>query len=1174
MRPKWIAAAGLGLIAAAVAGALVVRRSNVGLPSASSPAYEETTRHFYRGLAQLQVGLLDDAKREFAGATELAPGEPAAWANLGIAHLRLGEFDAASEPITRAAALLPRDSDLALLEGQMETSRGRLDQGLAHLRRAVGLNRGGLRARYALAEEIERAGGANADAEAQLLLDQILQLRPDNLAVILERARVAAKRSDAAGLQDSIRRLDAVSARWPAPALEQYRALRQAVEMRNFTDAARGVAFLRNVLVRVATYRDSLAVVRTPSELIAQPFERFLKLPAPSAQPSAPDEALTFTREPLGPAGGTPPAVVLASALDESGPPAILTADGRELHIDSGQAAARTTTFPFPGGPAGTPPTANGILALDWDRDFKMDLALAGRGGLRLLTQAGGAFADVTAAAAGTAAGLITADCFGVWTADIEMDGDLDLIVGVAGAAPTVLRNNGDGTWRPMQPFPGVVGLRAFAWGDLDGDGAPDAALLGERGDLHLFENLQGGEFKEIPAPGGLGTVVAIALGDLSADGVLRLVTLDTTGAIRQLSQDGRSPTAGGWERQTLGTWPDAIDPGAVGRFRMFLADVDNNGALDLVVSGPGRSRIWLGDASNHLHEMTLPPALQGVEVFSVVDLDGDGQLDFVGLANGRPVRLLGRGSKSYHWEVMRPRAQPTAGDQRINSFGVGGEIEVRSGLLTQKQTLTGAPAHFGLGTRTVIDVARILWPNGIMQADFDRRADQSVVAEQRLKGSCPWVFTYDGAGMRFVTDFLWRSPLGLRINAQDTAGVTQTEDWVKIRGDQLAARDGAYDVRITAELWETHFVDHVSLMAVDHPDDEDVFVDERFAREAPGLAVHAVRHARAIDHAWDEAGRDVTALVAKQDGRYLATFARGPYQGIAQDHFVEIELPADLRGGLRHQWLIANGWIYPTDSSINVAIGQAGIAARGLSLEARDGRGRWVVVASDLGFPAGKNKTMLVDLGRVERAGVVGARRLRLRTNLEIYWDWLGVGESADGYAPVETTRLGPAQAELRYRGFSKTDYARHDVPETPHYGELANVGQRWRDLVGYYTRYGDVRDLLTRVDDRYVIMNAGDELRLSFPAPAPPKPGWTRDFVLIGDGWVKDGDYNTSFSKTVLPLPRHHHSDYSAASPGTLATTRLELENDPVYRQHASDWQTYHTRFVAPRDFLNGLR
>src|SRR5690606_39825672 len=67
------------------------------------------------------------------------------------------------------------------------------------------------------------------------------------------------------------------------------------------------------------------------------------------------------------------------------------------------------------------------------------------------------------------------------------------------------------------------------------------------------------------------------------------------------------------------------------------------------------------------------------------------------------------------------------------------------------------------------------------------------------------------------------------RSNAADTAGVTQTEDWIRIGGDQLAPRNGVYDVRITAELWETHYIDHVALMVVDHPADVEVFVDERF---------------------------------------------------------------------------------------------------------------------------------------------------------------------------------------------------------------------------------------------------------------------------------------------------------------------------------------------------------
>ena len=74
-------------------------------------------------------------------------------------------------------------------------------------------------------------------------------------------------------------------------------------------------------------------------------------------------------------------------------------------------------------------------------------------------------------------------------------------------------------------------------------------------------------------------------------------------------------------------------------------------------------------------------------------------------------------------------------------------------------------------------------------------------------------------------------------------------------------------------------------------------------------------------------------------------------------------------------QWLVANGWIYPTDSSINVAIGQGGRSSRaGSSLEAQDASGRWIVVAPDLGFPAGKNKTIL------DRPVAVGARRRRAR--------------------------------------------------------------------------------------------------------------------------------------------------------------------------------------------------
>jgi hypothetical protein len=354
--------------------------------------------------------------------------------------------------------------------------------------------------------------------------------------------------------------------------------------------------------------------------------------------------------------------------------------------------------------------------------------------------------------------------------------------------------------------------------------------------------------------------------------------------------------------------------------------------------------------------------------------------------------------------------------------------------------------------------------------------------------------------------------------------------------------------------------------MTVDHPANLEVFVDERFAKETPALKVHAMAPPQSVTQASDESGRDVTELVGRQDERYLATFERGIYQGVAADHFVEIDLGREITADAP-LWLVATGWIHPTDSSINVAIGQGRqVQPRGLSLEAQNASGAWVMVSPDLGFPAGKNKTIFIDLTTVVGAGVPRATRLRLRTNLEIYWDWIATADAAPN-ATIQTTRIAAGRADLRYRGFSKTEFSKREAPEVPRYSELANVVPRWRDLVGYYTRFGDVRELLAAVDDRYVIMNAGDELQVAFPEPAAPPSGWTRDFVLVGDGWVKDGDFNTSYSKTVLPLPSHGHPDYVAESPA------LELEDDPVYRRYPQDWQTYHTRYVTPRVLLGGL-
>jgi len=460
--------------------------------------------------------------------------------------------------------------------------------------------------------------------------------------------------------------------------------------------------------------------------------------------------------------------------------------------------------------------------------------------------------------------------------------------------------------------------------------------------------------------------------------------------------------------------------------------------------------------------------------------------------------------------------------------------------------------------------VARILWPNGSVRAEFALKADQEVVTEQRLKGSCPFLFAYNGKDMEFVKDAVpWGSAIGLRINSLGTASIAATEEWYKIAHDQLVPHDGYYDLRITGELWETYYYDYLGLMTVDHPSGTEVFTDERFVVPAVKPRIITVATPHKIARAIDDNGRDVTDIVRDLDNRYLDTFGRGQYQGVTRDHYVEVDLGDDVPAGVP-LYLIARGWVHPSDSSINVAISQGSHEqARPLSLEVPDGHGGWMVARPNLGFPAGRKKICLFDITNVFRPGA--PHKVRLRTNLEVYWDSI---EWARGLpdTPIRVTHLAPSVADLHYRGYSVIHQANNSSPEIPDYNHLTSTTQLWRDLEGYYTRYGDVRELLAGIDDRYVIMNAGDEMSLHFKAPSAPPAGWVRDYIIAGDGWIKDGDYNSTYSRTVLPLPHHDRTTYDTP-PGNL-------EDEWVYKHHPEDWQTYQTRYVTPGVFFGELR
>ena len=1148
-------------IPAVVAAVLLLRRGD-GLPRPGSEAYEAVVAAFFEGVAALDADARDNAADALNLAAKLAPQEPASWANLGLLHLRLGEFDAAAIDLEKARTLAPDSGAVEGLLGLLEGNRGNFAAAVAHLRRAVELSPGDDRARYALADELDRQNSPEATAEALRLMGDIAKSRPDNLPALLDRARLAVKAGDQAALKDTAALLRKQATAWPKRAADQLDALEKAAAGPAQRSNSTRVVILRNNLIQSPAFRTGFDALKTPVGTVGAPIERFLRLANPAPTPAPPDLALNFALNRWEKSASPSLGALIATPLKGDGPPTLIGADGYYLYVSMPPdhylhpPGSPEKPLTFPGGPGRTPSTPDGLLAIDWNSDNALDLALAGAGGIRLLRQEpGGTFADITAAT-GLGPDVTSAAAVGIWAADVEMDGDLDLVVAFQAGPPRVLRNRGDGTFEATAPFARVAALRGFAWADLDRDGTPDAALLDERGSVHIRINERAGQFRERTVPSNFGPAVALAVADADADGALDLLALKADGTILRLSDrdEGRS-----WEVAELVPGSRPFGPDA----RLKVADLDNNGGLDLIVSGPKDTRIWLVDESGKFRPLAAPVALGGI---TVADFNGDGRLDLAGVwGEYRAATVgMGRGSKAYHWQVVRPRAAKVEGDGRINSLGIGGEIDLRAGLVVQTQPIAGPGVHFGLGNRTRADVLRIVWPNGTNQAEFHTKGDAVVTAEQRLKGSCPFIYAYDGKSVNFVTDFLWRSPLGLRINAQATAGAAQTEDWIKIRGDQLAPRDGIYDIRFTAELWETHYVDHISLLVVDHPAGTEAFVDERFSpRQPPTLAVRPTGPLHPVLRASDDTGANVTDVVRDRDGRYLDTFGRGQYQGVTRDHWVEVEVGDDVPRDAK-LLLVAQGWIHPTDSSLNVAIGQGGrIHPKGLSLEVPAADGTWKVARDDLGFPAGKNKTIVVDLDGLFPPA--GPRRVRLRTNLEIYWDALAVAIAGDP-AVLKTQRIAPETADLRPRGFSLMTQADASSPEVPDYSQITGTTQRWRDLVGFYTRFGDIRELLATVDDRYAILNAGDEIALRFPAPAAPPDGWVRDFVLVGDGWNKDGDYNTAASRTVLPLPSHARPDYGGPAGG--------LEDDPIFRRFPADWDAFHTRYITPRAFLDGLR
>ena len=801
---------------------------------------------------------------------------------------------------------------------------------------------------------------------------------------------------------------------------------------------------------------------------------------------------------------------------------------------------------------------------LDADGDGQLDLALVAPAGVRLLKNEGGRFTDATgpsglAEARGTAAvagdldndgqtDLLLLGPLSLWRrdggrfkavvgiptdtaatvaalADLDHDGDLDILLGAVGRMGNrLLRNNGDLTFTDVtaESKLGAPGP-ATALVATDYDNRRDLDLFVARAEAAplLFKNRRDGTFEDVAGEVGLASArggVATA-GDSNKDGYTDFFLAGSKQASFFLS-DGR------------GGFTHAPAPaGLAGASCALFVDVDADGLLDLVAGGvlgvrtfrnTGRDFVELGSAS-----AKGPDAIASLRA---ADVDQDGDLDLVAAVADGGLRVLRNDGGN------RNRSVRVALTGRVsNRTGVGAKVELRAGSLRQKlETYASTPAvapddvFLGLGRRETADVVRVIWTSGIVQTETEfppagpagKRIRALPVTElDRKPSSCPYLFAWDGTRFAFVSDFLGGGEMGYWL-APGLRNTPDPDEYVRLAPGQLVAKDGRYELRVTNELEETLFLDHVRLLAVDHPAGVEVHPSEGMTRVPRAFRLFGARDLM-TPRATDDAGREWTAEVARIDRHFAEGFRLRSLRGYAERHALTLDL-SEVPAG--HRLLLLTAWTDYAFSSDNLAASQRGWSLEPPVLEVEEGPDEWRTALDDVGVPVGRPQTIVLDLSGL-RLG--SSRRLRLVTNMRIYWDRIAAAAPAE--SRLETQRLETMRADLALRGFSAE--VKPDGREPSGY-DFARVSQvsPWKFLPGSYTRPGDVQELVSRTDDLFVVSRPGDVVALSFDAEhlqALPA-GWIRTFLLFGDGFSKEMDINSSSPDVAGPLPFHGMKSY----------------------------------------------
>ncbi|MFN3652847.1 MAG: FG-GAP-like repeat-containing protein [Armatimonadota bacterium] len=1011
------------------------------------------------------------------------------------------------------------------------------------------------------------------------LQQRIYELAPANVAAQAPWLVTLAQRGEYEPAQRVLEEMRAALVKPPVLVRNTITSLDRALKARS-TEAIRHARTLSNVLSQTSEFSKHRALIygntRDPANLVMREWD---VPPPPLAEPAAPQISVSWTdvtdevnladvrARGVAPVGIGDVDLTAQSGVREEGQPQNPVFYRPDLAV--GPSPNEILINSESGFAAAKPGTADGEsspLVADLNGDFSLDLYVAAPEGDRVWLNSRSAIVAPS--------GLQYSGMNGEWKADgampgrgpgsatavdLDHDGDLDIIrTSAAEGQPAIryLRNQGKGTFEDITERAGLTlpsqGARQTVFGDFDANGVIDLFVVRAYGSPVLLLNQRQDVFKNASQAWGLRSgagALAAAVADFDRDGDWDIAVA------------GRDPhgTLLYRNRESQGFEADAAALPLDGFQALWVTalDYDNDTWIDLAFAGEQGLRL-LRNNQGRFDAVEVPQAAGELSWVEPLDYDQDGDLDLLAAAPDGALRLLRNdGGNQNPWQTLDLEKLDVAEapidpsqPHPNNSFGIGAVVEPLTPWDRQKILVTRPQIHMGLGRSPKAAAIRIMWTNGVPQNLVAPEPRQAVHFREIPSGSCPFLYTWDGEKWNFHADFNWKSPLGMLAARGVPIPHDQTLDWVKIPGEKMTPIGDYLGLIATEELREVSYFDLIRLVAVDHPAETEVFVDERFIFGPPApYQVYTATDRRLPKSATNESGADLLPLLRERDNEYTPV-PGGPYRGVMRPFDLILDLgqvndPANVR-------LFLNGWLFPSGSSINVAAAQnPRVPVVPPTLYVGDGRGGWKEVDRTVGLPTGKRKTMVLDLSN----RFVGSDfRVKLTTTAEIRWDQAFF---TSGEAPVRIveTEAPLTEAMLRERG-----YGRHyrEVPNGPdmydYQDELeGDDAPGWPDIAGAYTRLGDCSPLLKKVDDQYAIVAPGDEIRFLFDARKLPKlpAGWKRDYVLISDGWTKDADPNTLLGEMVEPLPFHGMKQYPPG-PGE------RFPDTPAHRAWKREWNT----------------